>query len=226
MDFTSIWTQAELDQSWRVDEIRLLDNHCSILVGVQQNTMRRACVLLLYAHFEGYFKFIFALYINELNRLELKCRDVNFALVALTLDDLFKELKNPDKKVKEFVRLLPDDKSLYSFARNREFLERFMEFESRMVNIPETSIDTESNLKPVVLRKNLYKLGFNHMQFAEFEPSINRLLEFRNKIAHGSQAFEISFEMYDRIRADVFSLMNMVKSFVLLSLRAEEFKRI
>jgi hypothetical protein len=64
------------------------------------------------------------------------------------------------------------------------------------------------------------------MQFAEFEPSINRLLEFRNKIAHGSQAFEISFEMYDRIRADVFSLMNMVKSFVLLSLRAEEFKRI
>jgi HEPN superfamily RiboL-PSP-like protein len=46
----------------------------------------------------------------------------------------------------------------------------------------------ESNLKPVVLRKILFRLGFPPETFASHEGTIHRLVNRRNNIAHGLSA--------------------------------------
>jgi hypothetical protein len=47
-------------------------------------------------------------------------------------------------------------------------------------------VDTESNLKPVVLKKVLYRLGLDPTLADPWERVIHQLLNRRNDVAHGT----------------------------------------
>ncbi|MCZ2480061.1 hypothetical protein G9H64_06215 [Aquirufa nivalisilvae] len=222
----NLWAEIEAEQSWRTDEIRFFQNQISnIPTEEKQAQFRRAIILILYAHFEGFSKFAFNLYVNTINTENVKCKDANFSLVAATLSDLFTELRNPDKKSEIFRRTLPDDSKLHRFSRDKDFVENSSLFEERIVNIPELFIDMESNLKPLVLRKNLFRLGFDHEAFNSFEGNISRLLNLRNGIAHGELRDGITEREYDEIRGMVFSIMNGIKSKIMDALVNRNFLR-
>jgi hypothetical protein len=225
VDISSVSAEIEAEQTWRYDEIRFFQNQSTNLADDKQDQFRRVLVLLLYAHFEGFCKFALSLYVNNVNAANIKCGEANYAIAAASLSDLFKTLRNPDKKCPEFRNTLPDETDLHQFARHREFIEQSSSFEDRPVNIPETVVDTESNLKPVVLRKNLYRLGFSHDQLMHVEGDINRLLNYRNKIAHGESTSGINLEDYDTLRLAAFTIMSEVKRLVLEALRNRHYLR-
>ena len=80
-------------------------------------------------------------------------------------------------------------------------------------------------MKPVVLKKTLFKLGFPHDQFENIEGKISILLNYRNKIAHGELRDGIKEEDYDKLRNAVFDVMNEVKHNVMKALNDKLYLR-
>ena len=143
----------------------------------------------------------------------------------LSLADVFHDLRNPEKKSDIFRHSLPDDRKLHLFAKEREFVQRSAEFMRRTVEIPDAAVDMESNLTPTVLSKNLFRLGFRHDAFEQFNGDINKLLEFRNKIGHGEIRVGIVKRTYDDIRTSVDKVMTGITIVVMRALEQGEYLR-
>jgi hypothetical protein len=120
---------------------------------------------------------------------------------------------------------LPDDTGLHRFARDREFVECTDEIFKRGVRIPESVVDTESNLTPTVLRKNLYRLGFPHDLFSDLEPKIHRLLGYRNRIAHGETKYPVELRTYEELRSSVYEIMDGITVAVFRALKERQYQK-
>ena len=116
-------------------------------------------------------------------------------------------------------------RSWHRFAREREFVERTEDVERRSVLIPDHVVDTESNLTPVVLRKNLFRLGLLHDQFDLYEGEINKLLAIRNGISHGSLKDGVEEKIYLQLRTATFSIMSDLSAGVMRALTESAFLR-
>ncbi len=226
MNLNSLWTEIELDQKWRLDEIRFFQNLINDLKkDSEKDQFRRALILLLYAHFEGFTKFVFLVFIKAVNQENLKCNQVNYSIASATLSHVFASMRNPDKKCPIFRRKLPEDRTLHRFARDKEFLEQINEIDNTYVNIDEDVSDSESNLKPEILQKILFRLGFDHTLFEEQSKQIPKLLNYRNDIAHGKSKDGITEEEYFSIRDDVFFIINQIKKKIMGALTDKVYMR-
>jgi hypothetical protein len=226
MNLDKLWAEIESDLEWRINEIRFFQNQAGSINEDKQDQFRRAIILLLYAHFEGFSKFAFTLYIESINGESIKCSEVNYSLAAAALSDFFSALRNPNSKSEIFKNRLPDDSKLHMFAREKEFVENISDFEMNVVKIPDDFIDTESNLKPVVLRKILFRLGFPHDQFSDIEGMIDKLLNFRNNIAHGQMKEGIDEKSYLSIRDSTFHIMKQIESNIMDALSNQSYLRV
>jgi hypothetical protein len=176
MKTADLRAELEAERAWRDDEIRKLQNLGEVMSETaDKDQYRRALVLILYAHFEGFCKFALSLYCSAINSSGLQCDQADVALAATSLAELFRDLRNPEKKSDLFRHSLPDDRKLHIFAREREFVQRSTEFLRRNIQIPDGIVDMESNLTPLVLSKNLFRLGFDHNAFAEYHSDIHKL---------------------------------------------------
>jgi hypothetical protein len=137
MDFDAIRAELEQDLAWRVDEIRFLQNQGTTLEEDDKRRYRRALVLILYSHFEGFCKFSFLHYIRILNESGVKCSDASYALAAATLAMAFHGLRDTQRRSPLYLQKLPDDPGLHRFAREREFLERMGDFGNEVLAIPD-----------------------------------------------------------------------------------------
>jgi len=224
MNLSDLAAQLEAELLWRQDEVRFFQNRGAALsTEDEQNQYRRAVILVLYAHFEGFCRFGFELYRTTINNEQISCADAIPAIAAAGWAQLFKELRDPNKKCPDFKNSLPDDGKLHRFARDREFMERSAEFGQLPVAIPDDIVDTQSNLKPVVLRKILYRLGLPHDQFDQHEGQINRLLNTRNKIAHGEDRAGVKETEYEELRKLVFQMMDAIKNKIIECLHQKTF---
>ncbi|MBN1609915.1 MAG: hypothetical protein JW940_25010 [Polyangiaceae bacterium] len=187
VDVAALRAEMETEREWREKEMRLLRNQLSFLESEEDRMMaRKALVVMLYAHFEGICRALLAMYVNRLNALGLRVADVIPELAAASLSGVFQALRNPTSKCAEFRRPLPDDSELHRFARDRDFVEAFSEFSERGVQLSADVLDAESNLKPVVLRKMLFRLGLDRELTRPWEGAIHNLLRRRNDVAHGT----------------------------------------
>lgn len=188
VDVNALRAEIESEREWREREMRLLRNQVASLEKEEQREIaRKMLVVMLYAHFEGVCKAILSTYVNRVNGLGLKVGEVEPAIGAASLQETFRALGNPNKKCKQFSRALPDDTKLHRFAREREFIESAWQFAGRTVQIDTDQIvDTESNLRPVVLRKILFLIGLDPELAEPWKSTIDQLLNRRNDVAHGT----------------------------------------
>ena len=218
--------EMETDLAWRQDEMRFLQNQAANLPSEEQRELfRRSLVLLLYAHFEGYCKFALTVYVNAVNRSGISCREANDAIGAATLVEVLAALRHPTSKCDDFRNSLPDDSALHLFAREREFISKLNQFDSRVVFLPDTVVDTESNLKPIVLRKNLYRLGLDLSIFEPVEGDISRLLQTRNKIAHGDARGGLTEKYYDGLRVAASRVMQEITAGITNAIQLQSYRR-
>jgi hypothetical protein len=201
IDIAALRAEIEAEREWREREMRMLRNQIALIPHEEHRKLaRKALVVMLYAHFECVTKAIFAMYVNRLNALSLRVAEVVPALGAASLANVFRALRDPNTKCKEFARALPDDSALHRFARDRDFVEGAWTFASRALQIDGDSVvDTESNLKPVVLRKILFRLGMEPSTMQPWEGSIQQLLQRRNDVAHGTAKDGLSEDDYTKL---------------------------
>ena len=226
MNLAQLYAELEADREWREEEIRTFQNRGAKLDNQdEQDRYRRALVLLLYAHYEGFCKFALVLYVSAINQSGIVCGTAEYALAAASLAGLFRDLRNPTKKSDIFRNALPDDAKLHQFAREREFVERTAELEKLPVKIEDDVVDTESNLTPVVLKKNLYRLGLPHDKFDNHKDEINKLLAVRNGISHGALKDGIKEKLYRELRTATYSIMSAVSVDVMKALYETSYLR-
>jgi len=217
--------ELEEEQRIRTEEIHFLQNVCTSLQDEgERDRMRRSLVVMLYSHFEGFAKFTFEIYRRAIDTAGLKCCEVQPALASSALRDLFKAFRTTDSAQNFLPRALQGLSDLRPLAIERAFVEKAWDFGQRTAAIPDDFIDLESNLKPVVLRKNLFRLGLPHDLFDSLEGSIHKLLNYRNNIAHGSYLAGISEPVYIELRDAVFRIMDELRVTILASISAQSFR--
>jgi hypothetical protein len=226
IDVAALRAEIEAEREWRDREMRILRNQVAALPDEDSRGLaRKALVVMLYAHFEGLVKAIFAMYVSRLNALSLKVAEVVPALAAASLSDMFRALRDPNAKCKEFARDLPDDTALHRFARDREFIEVASAFAARVVEIDgDIVVDTESNLKPVVLRKILFRLGFEPGVVQPWEGGIHQLLRRRNDVAHGTAKAGLSEQDYRSLEHAVEHVVDEIVRFVTGAVATEAYR--
>lgn len=210
IDLAALRAEIEQEREWREAEMRLLRNQVAAIDDARlRDVARKALVVMLYAHFEGICKVLLGAYIDKINGLQLRVSEVAPALGAACLADAFFALRDPNRKCREFSSILPDDSALHRFARDRQFVEVSSNLFSRVVDIrAEQVVDTESNLKPAVLKKILYRLGLDHGLVEPWEAGIQQLLRRRNDVAHGMARGGISESDYANLEAAVNSVID------------------
>jgi len=209
-----------------MDEIRFLRNQLSNLADDDQKRQyRRSLVVMLYAHYEGFCKFALLRYVKAINQAGIKCEEATSGVAAGAWGEVFTAVETGDKKHKIFKNELPLDEGLHRFARRREFLERLGEFEQMPVQVSEGAVSTESNLWPITLKKNLYRVGLEHDSFASHDGDIRMLLNRRNNIAHGAERRGLEQPDYQKLEGAVFQIMEDLMELVMDSIRNERYRR-
>ncbi len=226
MNTDDIRAQLEEELTWRSDEMRFLENQLANSSSEREkDKYRRTLTVMLYSHFEGFFKFAFLLYKNTINRQNLKCKDVTAYVAVSSLSEIFRALDNPNKKSPIFKHSLPNDAVLHRFCRRVDFMESLSDIDNQTIEIPDKMVDLESNLTPVVIKKILYQLGFQYDTFDQYKSNINKLLNFRNDVAHGSLKDGVEEDDYNAIKNDTYSIMNAIILMITDGLRRESFKK-
>jgi hypothetical protein len=83
MRIETIWAELEQDLAWRHAELRLLSNTMSSLRREdERDRFRRAQLVMLYAHVEGFCKVAFLIYIKAINQSRTPMSSISDELVA------------------------------------------------------------------------------------------------------------------------------------------------
>jgi len=223
MNLADLRAELEEELTWRMDDLRFFRNQMAALGSDERNRYRKALVVMLYSHFEGFWRAAFGIYVTALNNEGICCGDATHAIMAATFNAPLTALTDPHKKCEFFRNSAPDDAKLHLAAKQIEFIGRVREAALAKVAIPEEVMDAESNLTPVVVRKNLFRLGFNHELFAAKEGVIHHLLERRNAIAHGAARQGIEEEKYEALEKTVIDLMSEILLVIFESLRDQKY---
>ncbi|HAW27767.1 MAG TPA: hypothetical protein DCY03_06560 [Planctomycetaceae bacterium] len=227
MNLEDVRAELEEELTWRIEELRFFRNRLADLVTITEKELySKSLVVMLYAHFEGFWKAAFTIYLSELNRLNLKAGEVAAQIMAASMGDLFQSLNDPNKKNVFFRNTASDDTVLHRFCRQSEFAERLHDVFSTNIDIPiDLILDTESNLKPIVVQKTLFRMGFKHDEFKRDEGTVHELLRRRNDIAHGSARHGVSIQAYNNLESAIIEIMKRVVKFIFDALDNKRFLR-
>jgi hypothetical protein len=170
--------------STRIEEINNLYNELVHANPKYENTVSKSLILLLYAHYEGYINLLLRTYIQQINMKNVKRREVVEPIIVASMEDIFKEYENINKKSDIFKRDFPNEAHLHKYCRRIDLIEQINDFLEQTVKIPDSVINTESNLTVKILEKNCYKIGIQIILTDEEKRLINKLLAIRNEVAH------------------------------------------
>lgn len=211
MNLADIRAELEEELRWRSEELRFFKNQLSDLRSDDERSkFRRALVVMLYAHFEGFWKAAFSIYVKSINSEAILCKDAVNHLVAASLYELLSALSGQGKHP-YFRDRAADDAKLHQLYRQVEFIDNLPNMETTQLALPvDKVVDTESNLWPIVIRKILYRLGFPDELFKSHEGAVWKLVNKRNGVSHGTERLGFGAAEFDELESAVFNIMEDV----------------
>jgi hypothetical protein len=217
-----IRAELEDDLSWRRDEIRNLRNLDTTKVGKPGETCRRrALLVLLYAHLEGFTKFALERYATVINECRVAISDVKRALSAAALADKFKLYRMSDAG----DPFDPTGNRARQVTRDAELIADIFSLQNQPVSIPvDVVTSADSNLTPSILRRNLTSLGLEDASFTRYIGTLDGLLKLRNNIAHGANLNLPSDPSFEKLEQKIFDLCEEVMRAVYESVRDEDYR--
>lgn len=123
----------------------------------------------IYSIWEGYVKFIFRAYINELNTLSLESSQIHNNLLTHSIECEFAQFRTGFNG---------------KFEDRCSFFIKLFEFLKKPISI-NSKLPTESNINLKVLNKILFAFNLEKFPESPFRGYLDYLLEMRNRIAHG-----------------------------------------
>jgi hypothetical protein len=226
MTFADLRKQLELDLEWRQKEMRLLYNMLSNIDDEEERrSYCKALVVMLYSHFEGFCKLAFSIYIDIINEENMRCSQVNVNLAAISLEDIFQGVNDPNKNCGFFKGSPPNDR-WKRFFRRAYFLANMENLLDEPIKLTDEYIKTYSNLKIPILDRTLYHLGFQPGSFDEYTGEVSNLVDRRNDYAHGEMKPGIKKEEYEQFETITFKIMSDLMGLLDESLKNKRYLRL
>lgn len=214
-------TDLEAELTWRKDEIRNLRNLEGLEPSASAACRRRALLVMLYAHLEGFVRFALEQYAAAINNAKLTVHDAKPVLCAAALGDCFKQYRSSETS----------DASDPAGNRARQIMrdaELFSEIHGMLNKTIQLKLDvvasTDSNLSVGVLRRNLSFLGLEDPGIHRFTASVGGLLKMRNGIAHGESINMPSDPSFQRLEERIFGLCEELMLVIYESVRDEAYR--
>lgn len=202
----------EIDEEieWRLGELAILrSNHkTSHLSTRRRDVIKKYVIVAIYAIFEGFIVKSFQLYIKAINRLSLTRYDLDKNIVKHCLDMnfcLFRQRVHDNAKLKLVSHL----EGFYS----KEHIE-----------IP-LKIDTGSNVNFKTINTLLNTYGLKSIECKRIEDSLNKLLKYRNSIAHGEIGLQVDDEIIHEFIDSIVNCMDIVRDILIKGFNNNMFLR-
>lgn len=163
--------EIENENNWRDKDFAYMKKE-----GIRTKYPRlwnQMCVLMIYAHWEGFVSTSLKIVLSHLNKMQLSHSQICTRMTVLSLADSYSSLKGKQ-----------------SFEQRVQFTDKFYEILSKGVRF-QTKVNTKSNLNYKVLQELCSIFGFNFANFSPYKADINRLVRIRNSIAHGENGISI-----------------------------------
>ncbi len=135
--------------------------------------LMRQSVLGIYAAWEGFIKQSIAIYLQEINKDNLSYADLHESYLSYQTDNVAR-FKSPKTSHSTITKL---SKSLYQMYLSKVVFN--------------TAVNTESNANLRVVNNILNKLQLKKIDEVH-DRSLNKLIRFRNSIAHGDEGIPIA----------------------------------
>jgi len=140
----------------------------------------RMCVPMIYAHWEGFVIDALKILLQHLNKLDLVYEEIKTNLVVKSLEKAYKPLSGKQS----FNQCIVFTEQFYDKLKNK------VKFEVR--------VDTKSNLRSDVLEEICLQFGFRYHKFKDVEADVNKLVNVRNRIAHGENSIVPDYKNIER----------------------------
>ena len=227
------------DYIWRKDEIDNLQNIQNLIDDKHlKSIFRKTQILVLYAHYEGFFRFAFTEYANYINSIDVKLHE---ALDIFLVSSLYKTFEDYDDKNNWLIKSKEgdDDKFLDKIKNRVLFVDKLKKgIEDDIVSLPVGDFrekkgltHTKSNLDTETAQNILYRLGldvnlgFYNKDFMEMMGKISQLIKDRHKIAHGDPSMKdgISADVYIKYEELLLSILLKIKDVVSLAIKQKAY---
>ena len=199
--YKRILEEIEADKDWRNLELTNIKIICQKLDNRELNKLiLKSTIPMIYAHWEGFVVTSLRKVNRYLNSLEYSYSDFHINLLTNAYEDNIKNLDSSlgyDKRVKHLNIIFEKLTNSVAFS---------------------TKIDVKSNLKFQVLQDICMRFNLNINSFQEHKRDLEKLIQIRNSIAHGENAY--SFEKYEDIEQYTTLLSNLMD---ILHIEIEEF---
>jgi len=199
-----------LDLKWRVQELFAFEQLTSNARDSHRDALLRGSLALLYAHWEGFVKAAGSSYLEFISRKRLKLGELRPEIAAIALRGEINKLalERSSESHGRLVVMLWDE--LGSDAK---------------LPYDKATIRTRANLKFSVFESIMYSLGCDSSRHKTHELLIDeRLLGFRNEIAHGRQEY-IELDDWLTTRDAVESILKDVRTQIANAAVLETFRR-
>lgn len=202
--------QLTTDLVWRESELVILKKALlQTSVGSQQeNTLLRANLAMVYAHYEGFCKFSIGVYIDALNKLKLPRKDLNWKLALLSMSGFIDEVKKEGQPAEVFLKL------------SQEFNDQ-IELIAKYEQLSEIS-----NLWPDLLISLLKQYNLNSSIVSEHRITLESLVTKRNQIAHGKGLLVKTRSEFEKYYEVATLAMHAVAISICEDLEKESYRRI
>ncbi|MHC5759994.1 MAE_28990/MAE_18760 family HEPN-like nuclease [Nostoc sp.] len=185
--------QLEDDLDWRQAELASLKSQVIKATNgsVMHQVLLRAMWALLYAHYEGFCKFAWDLYLDELKNSGVKRKECKDEIARLSLQKQFKELKG-DLSLE----------NLWKFTQTglKSLLEENIDFQIKL--------ETESNLYPNIFRVNSLQVCLDCTLVEQYQIELRTLVRRRNDIAHGQKMIIKDLKEYQKYEDAALEVMH------------------
>lgn len=200
--------EIEIDLSWREAELASFKALVSLTEkgSVRESALLRALWALLYAHFEGFCKFAWDLYLDVLEKEKTKRSLLKDQIAWLSLEQVVKTLKSNFEMEQLWHFCLDELPKL--LAEPAVF---------------KTKLETRSNLWPDVFLENSEKVSLPTSMIDEHKSEIKTLVARRNDIAHGKKIHIKDLSEYKIYEDSAFFVMHELAIGVIESIEHKKY---
>lgn len=190
----SNWSkQLEDDLKWREAELASLKRQVVIAPkgSVTQQVLLRAIWVLLYAHYEGFCKFAWDLYLDELQKAGVKRKECKAEIAMLSLEKEFQQLRGN-----------LSSENLWNFVQAdfKTLIEENLYFQVKL--------ETNSNLYPQLFSQNSLLAGLHCTLVEQYKIELRTLVARRNEIAHGQKMIIKDLQEYQKYEKAALEVMH------------------
>ena len=189
-------SEIEDDLKWRENELQFLKKIAfdTREDQVKNVTALRSLWVMLYAHYEGFCKFVWDIYLDHIEHSRVQNKNLTNSIMLISLS------KDLDRERKGIT-----NKFLCDFCNTKypQYLDQLAQFSD------ENKLDTNSNLYPNVTDDNNERLSISLSSLAEGDnrTNIKALVSRRNDIAHGKKMYIHNLDEYKRYEESAFNIM-------------------